>query len=102
MPDIGSSHNAAFSDGLNFTQNMGKANAGSITLGGSLQSGDGMNAHGVLATTVGTGSPADTNSGVEFGQQALGNRDDAEQAGQSIDRMLMQRAADIGTDDNTA
>ena len=48
------------------------------------------------------GSPADTDAAIEFGQQALGNRNDAQQAGQSWDRALMQRAAGIGSDDNAA
>lgn len=32
MADLGSSHNAAFSDGLNFTQNTGRGNDSSVTL----------------------------------------------------------------------
>lgn len=95
-----------FGAGIDHLTNAGRGNDNSVTLGGGLQADSdrwsSLSPHGVLATTLGTGSPADTNSGVEFGQQAIGNRDDAEQAGQSMDRMLMQRAAGIGSDDNTA
>lgn len=55
----------------------------------------------MLRTATG-GSPADTDMSVELGQQSLGNAGDAQQAGQSWDRALMQRAADIGTDDNAS
>jgi hypothetical protein len=104
MAYYGSSANGAFyGDGIGHARNLGRQNLGSITLGGSLQAdSDSLTPHGVLATTVGTGSPADTAAGIEFGQQALGNRDDTEQAGQSVNRMMMQRAAGIGSDDNTA
>jgi hypothetical protein len=97
---------AEFGAGMDHLANSGRGNDNSVTLGGGLQADsdrwNSLSPHGVLRTAMGTGSPADTNSGVEFGQQALGNRDDAEQAGQSMDRMLMQRAAGIGSDDNTA
>ena len=98
---------AEFGAGIDHLTNAVRSNDNSVTLGGGGLQADSdpwnsLSPHGVLRTTIGTGSPADTNSGVEFGQQALGNRDDAEQAGQSMDRMLMQRAAGIGSDDNTA
>jgi hypothetical protein len=114
MANIGSSANAAFyGDGIGHARNPGRANAGNITLNDAASMADqgldqtaqrwaATTPRAVLATTVGTGSPTDTNSGVEFGQQALGNRDDAELAGQSMDRMLMQRAAGIGTDDGVS
>jgi hypothetical protein len=99
------STNAEFSSGVAHQVNPGRQNVGSITLGGSLQAGSdrwaALTPHGVLHTTAG-GSPENTDAGIEFGQQALGNRDDQDQAGQSMNRMLMQRAAGIGSDDDTA
>jgi hypothetical protein len=100
MPYYGSQPNGEFTNGLNHMQNPARANVGSITLNSSEQSAVGP--HAVLATTMGTGSPADTDAGIEFGQQSVGNMGDAEQAGQSMQRMMMQRAAGIGTDDGVA
>jgi hypothetical protein len=110
MADIDGSNNDAFSVGVNHLVNPGRANVGSITLNGSArmadqgldqtaQRWDSLTPHGVLRTVLASRSSADTAMSVEFGQEAAGNRDDAEQAGQSMNRMLMQRAADIGTDD---
>ena len=68
MADIGGSHNAAFSDGLNFTQNTGKANAGSITLGtdtGLDQTSErwsSMTPHGVVHQALNAGSQGDDSS----------------------------------------
>jgi hypothetical protein len=63
MAAIGSSHNDAFSDGLNYAQNTGRANDNSVTLGGSLQATsdrwNSLTPHGVLGTTVGTSSQDD-------------------------------------------
>ena len=61
-----------------------------------------MSPHGVLASATG-GYSADTDAGVEFGQQGLGDQNDAAMAlGQSWDRALMGRAAGIGQDDGVA
>jgi hypothetical protein len=78
MADIGGSHTAAFMSGINHVTNAGRANDNAI------------------------GDAAQTDMSVEFGQQAIGNTDDAEQAGQSMNRMMMQRAAGIGTDDDVS
>jgi hypothetical protein len=105
VASIGSSQADAFMSGVAHPLNAGRANAGSITLDGGLQSDSdrwaAMSPHGVLASATG-GSPADTDAGVEFGQQALGDQADSAMAGQSWDRALMQRAAGIGTDDNAS
>lgn len=96
---------AAFGAGVNHLLNSGRANAGSITLGGGLQADadrwSSMTLRGVLRTATGD-SPADTDAAVEFGQQAVGNHDDAEQAGQSWDRALMRTAAGIGSNDDVS
>jgi hypothetical protein len=106
MANIGGSQTGEFGAGVNHQVNAGRGNDNSVTLGGSLQSDSdrqsAVTPHAALTTTVGTGSPADTDAGVEWGQEAAGNTDDAEQAGQSMNRMMMQRAAGIGTDDDVS
>lgn len=98
------SQTSEFGAGVSHLANPDRQNLGSVTLGGSLQAESdrwgALTPHGVLRTAT-DGSPADTDMGVELGQQSLGNAGDAEQAGQSWDRALMQRAAGTGTDDNT-
>ena len=107
--------NQAFNSGVAHPINSGRQNVGSITLNDTTSADQGLDQtsagwsattpHGVLRTALSSGSPADTDAGIEFGQQALGpgmNTGDQEQAGQSWDRALMQRAAGIGSDDNTA
>jgi len=102
----GSQPNAEFGAGINHPVNPGRQNLGSVTLGGSLQADsarwDATTPHAVLHTAQSTGTPADTAAGIEFGQQSVGNLDDTAMAGQSWDRALMQRAADIGIADNIA
>ena len=97
--------NQAFNSGVAHQVNPGRANVGSVTLDGGLQSDSdrwsSMTPHGVLRTAMG-GSPADTSAAVEFGQQGLGDQSDAAMAGQSWDRALMGRAAGIGQDDGVA
>jgi hypothetical protein len=48
------------------------------------------------------GDAAQTDMSVEFGQQAVGNRDDAPMAEQSMTRAMMTGAAGIGTDDDVS
>ena len=107
-----SSQNSAFGAGVNHLTASGRGNDQSVTLmdaaSGAAQAlqqdADKFMAatpHGVLANATG-GSPADTDAGVEFGQQGLGDQNDAAMAGQSWDRALMGRAAGIGQDDEVA
>jgi hypothetical protein len=108
----GSQTNAEFGAGISHMSNPGRQNIGSVTLGTDASTADqglgqtsqhwaAMTPHGVLASATG-GSPADTDAGVEFGQQGLGDHSDAAMAGQSWDRALMGRAAGIGQDDGVA
>jgi hypothetical protein len=106
------SQTAEFGAGVNHLTTSGRGNDQSVTLTnaasgaaqGLQQDADRFMAatpHGVLASAAG-GSPADTIAGVEFGQQSLGDQSDAAMAGQSMNRMLMGRAAGIGQDDGVA
>ncbi len=106
------SQTAEFGAGVNHLTASGRGNDQSVTLTnaasgaaqGLQQDADRFMAatsHGVLASATG-GSPADTDAGVEFGQQGLGDQNDAAMVGQSWDRALMGRAAGIGQDDGVA
>jgi len=77
MAGIGGSQTNEFSAGVNHLTNVGRANAFTI------------------------GDAAQTDMGVELGQQAVGNRDDAGMAETSMQRAMMTGAAGIGTNDNT-
>ena len=98
--------NQAFGAGINHLVNPGRANGGSITLDGSLQADsarwDGMTPHGVLRTAQTTGTPADTGTSAELGQEAAGNADDAALVQTSMRRMMRQQAAATGSNDNIA
>lgn len=103
---------AEFAAGVSHLANPGRANVGSITLGTDASEADqgldqtsarwdSLTPHAVLQSATG-GSPEDTDLTAEMGQQALGNHDDQAQAGQSWDRALMTRAADVGQDDGVS
>jgi len=100
---------AEFGAGVQHVTNQGRANVGSITLGtdarnadqGLAQTSDRWSAltpRGVLASATG-GSPADTDAVVQWGQQAVGDRADTELAQSSVNRMMMTRAAGVGSSD---
>lgn len=70
MAGIGGSQSDAFTSGLNFTRNPGRANAGSITLGQDAAGADqgldqtsarwnSLTPHGVMAAALGSGSGDD-------------------------------------------
>jgi hypothetical protein len=106
-PSIGS--NDAFQSGvIHNTNETGHQNA--FTLGDDARSSDqGLadtsarwNDMAPRAFTQSTpaGSPAETDAGVEFAQQSLGNREDTDMSNTSMSRLMMTRAGSIGQDDN--
>ena len=110
MADIGGSQTDEFGAGINHLTNPGRANASSITMGDTASSSDqgldqtsshwdAMSPHGVLQTALSAGSPAETDLGVELGQQAAGNEGDAAMAQQGFQRSMMMRAGQIGASD---
>jgi hypothetical protein len=106
MANIGGSSNDAFLSGVSHLTASGRANDQSLTLGDSgldqtSQHWDSMSPRGVLQTALG-GSPSETDAGIEYGQQALGNRDDQDMAETSIQRSMRLRAAGIGSDDGVS
>lgn len=104
MAYFGTPTSAEFSAGVSHPVNPGRANVGSITLGGGLQAAsarwNGLVPHSVHPSALSAGTGAETDMSAELGQKAAGNAADAPLAGHDMQRALVRQAGRLGADDN--